>query len=316
MGIEDNFFESIAASYKRLESNRALEGLLSVFSLYLRLTDNGRLELANGHAETAFFLISDLATSQMCQKLDIPVKYYRRLPDEMKAVVANHDLKRQNGNSFLRGKGEWVRAFLSAEYVAYNNSAIAETVEHLLGKAEVQVKDFTLEETNMFLKLVSNEIWDVESGLKAGVMIGNSEVGMGSVSVEPFVFRQPCTNDLVVAREKRFRHAHIHLTAWELTRRMAEAVSESFRLASSILEKFLKCRAEPIEDPVAVIRQLAEARKFSQKLTDETVSNYFLEPERSRFGVINAFTRAAQGLAPLQRIEMERFAGTLLENPS
>jgi hypothetical protein len=29
--------------------------------------------------------------------------------------------------------------------------------------------------------------------------------------------------------------------------------------------------------------------------------------------VINAFTRAAQKLGPLQRIEVERFAGTLLE---
>jgi len=34
-----------------------------------------------------------------------------------------------------------------------------------------------------------------------------------------------------------------------------------------------------------------------------------------RFGVINAFTNAAQKLGPLQRIEMERFAGTLLEAP-
>jgi hypothetical protein len=34
-----------------------------------------------------------------------------------------------------------------------------------------------------------------------------------------------------------------------------------------------------------------------------------------RFGVINAFTNVAQKLGPLQRIEMERFAGTLLEAP-
>ena len=37
------------------------------------------------------------------------------------------------------------------------------------------------------------------------------------------------------------------------------------------------------------------------------------EPEPTRFGVTNAFTRAAQKLRPLQRIEVERFAGTLLE---
>ena len=84
---------------------------------------------------------------------------------------------------------------------------------------------------------------------------------------------------------------------------------------AEVITRFLKTREEPIEDPVETIRKIAEARKFSQKLTDEVVSSYLVEPEPNRFGVINAFTNAAQKLAPLQRIEMERFAGTLLEAP-
>jgi len=59
----------------------------------------------------------------------------------------------------------------------------------------------------------------------------------------------------------------------------------------------------------------AASRQFSQKLTDEVVSSYLIEPESNRFGLINAFANAAQKLGPLQRIEMERFAGTLLEAP-
>lgn len=100
-----------------------------------------------------------------------------------------------------------------------------------------------------------------------------------------------------------------------MTRRMAEAVSEGFSVASSVLNAFLKTREEPIPDPVETIRKVAEARKLSQKLTDEVVSSYLVEPDASRFGVINAFTNAAQKLGPLQRIDMERFAGTLLEAP-
>ena len=194
----------------------------------LRVSSSGAFELSNGDGPGKTYSLSEVATSQMCQKLEIPVKYYRRLPDEMKATVANFDIGRLNGNSYLlRGKGEWIRAFLSAEYVAYNNSEIAKTVQSLLGNGALTMKSFVLEETHMFLKIISDEIWDVESGLKAGIMIGNSEVGMGSVSVEPFVFRKPCTNDLIVSQEKSFRHAHIHLTAYELTRRMAEAASKS-----------------------------------------------------------------------------------------
>jgi hypothetical protein len=78
---------------------------------------------------------------------------------------------------------------------------------------------------------------------------------------------------------------------------------------------FLKTREEPIEDPVETIRQIAEARQFSQKLTDQVVSSYLVEPEPNRFGVINSFTNAAQKVGPLHRIEMERFAGTLVQAP-
>ena len=176
------------------------------------------------------FSLSEIATTQMCQKLEIPVKYYRRLSDEMKATVANFDLTRQNGKSFLlRGKAGWIRAFLSAEYVAYNNSQIAQTAESLLRDGALYVKSFVLEETHMFLKIISEDLVDREAGLKAGIMIGNSEVGMGSVSVEPFVFRKPCTNDLIVSREKSFRHAHIHLTHHELSYRMGEQSERPLR---------------------------------------------------------------------------------------
>jgi hypothetical protein len=280
----------------------------------VQILESGALALANGHGEPTHYAISDHATSQLCQRLEIPVPYYRRLPGEMKATVANFDIGRLKDKSYLlRGKGDWIRAFLSADYTPYDNKQIAETVQSLLGNGAITIKDFVLEETNLYLKLVSDEIVDRGAHLKAGIMIGNSEVGLGSVSVEPFVFRKRCTNDLIIADENSFRHAHIHFTASEFTRRMAEGFSHAFQVASSALDDFLRTHQEAIPHPLDVIRKIAEDRNMTQKFTDQVVSGYLAEPEQTRFGVINAFTRAAQGLAPIQRIEMERFAGTLLE---
>ncbi len=147
------------------------------------MSDGGALELAGANGNSGTFSLSDLAVSQICEKLEIPARYYRRLPREMQAVVANYDLGRQNSKSFLlRGKGEWIRAFLSSDYVDYNNTQIAETAETLLRNEALSVMSFVLEETHMFLKIISEEIWDVESGVKAGIMIGNSEVGYPSHS--------------------------------------------------------------------------------------------------------------------------------------
>ena len=66
---------------------------------------------------------------------------------------------------------------------------------------------------------------------------------------------------------KKFWHAHIHLTEYEMTRRMAEAVSEGFKLAGSALDSFLKTREEPVADPVQTIRKIAEARRKKRKTT-------------------------------------------------
>lgn len=227
--------------------------------------------------------------------------------------MANFDLERLSEDSFLlRGKGEWGRAFLSGQYVVYNNAQITETVQGLLGQTAVWVKTFILEETNMLLKIVTEDILIPRDGLKAVVMIGNSEVGLGSASIEPFVFRKSCTNDLVITQEKSFRHSHIHLNAAELNRRMAEEISHSFQMASSLLEAFLKTKEEPVHDPVETIRRPAAQRKLSQKFTNEVISSFQVKPDPSRFGMINAFTSAAQKLGTLQRIEVERFAGSLL----
>ena len=246
-----------------------------VSSSQLHVTRSGALELTDGPGLTGCYSLSDLATGQMCQRLGIPVGYYRRLPGEMKAQVANYDLRRLEDRSYLlRGKESLIRGFLSTEYVAYNNSQIAETVHALLGSAQVSVRAFVLEETHMFLKIISEEVVEPASGLKGGVVISNSEVGAASILVEPFVFRLPCTNDLIVSQEKTFRHAHTHLAAHELNHRMADGISEAFKVASSIMDKFLENQKEEVGDPIEAIQELAMARKLSRKFTDRVIDFY------------------------------------------
>lgn len=57
----------------------------------MRVSTAGPLELAYGNGATAQLALSDLAVSQICHKLEIPISYYRQLPGEMKALVANND---------------------------------------------------------------------------------------------------------------------------------------------------------------------------------------------------------------------------------
>jgi hypothetical protein len=60
---------------------------------------------------------------------------------------------------------------------------------------------------------------------------------------------------------------------------MAEAVSEGFKVASTVLDAFLKAREVDVVEPLEVIRKIAQERQFSQKFTDQVVSGYLAEPE-------------------------------------
>lgn len=55
-------------------------------------------------------------------------------------------------------------------------------------------------DTRMYIKVVNERIQtEVVPGdiVQAGILISNSEVGMGSVSVKPLIYRLVCTNGMV-----------------------------------------------------------------------------------------------------------------------
>src|SRR5437868_6655213 len=51
----------------------------------LWIGDNGELTAMNGGPAPDAFTLSDLATSQLCERLGVPTIYYRLLPSDMKA---------------------------------------------------------------------------------------------------------------------------------------------------------------------------------------------------------------------------------------
>ncbi len=280
----------------------------------LSMRSDGKLAILKENEVSDSFSLTELATGQLCQKLGIPVRYFHRLPDGMKAFVANYELHGidHSRHFLLRGRGDRIRAFLSARYVTYNNAQVIECLQALLKEAPVMIRRFILDDSQMYLKIVGLEMVEKTCGLKAGVMIGNSEVGLAPVSVEPFVYRQPCTNDLVVADEITYRHRHIHVKVSELAGRLAEAIKQAFDAAHSLSAAFRQSRDEVITEPVETIRRLGGQARLYEPFVDRVVESYDREPEPTLFGVINAFTRAAQELPPLARIEVERFAGRVL----
>jgi hypothetical protein len=76
-------------------------------------------------------------------------------------------------------------------------------------------------------------------------------------------------------------------------------------------------RQESVKDPVSTITTLMNRRKdlFTDEFKPTVVDAFERRPENSKYGVISAFTQAAQQLAYDKRIKLEKFAGDLMLRP-
>lgn len=278
----------------------------------LILTAAGSLEVRkNGHAES--FALSEYALGQLCQKLSIPVRYFRRLPSAIQSQLVNHDLRSVADDQFLlRGKADTVRAVLSDKYVAYNNSDVIEAVSLAVEQNGLVIKNFDLDDRALYIKLTTRTVVDEVLQLKAGVMISNSEVGFAQVAVEPFLYRKPCTNDLVVTETLAFRHRHLNFSSEKFNDRVAQGVTVAMQASESAVAAVWAADEKPVADPAAEIERLGKAWKLAKPTIEAAKTAYQEEPRATHWGLANSFTRAAQRLQPVQRIELERMAGRLI----
>ena len=141
--------------------------------------------------------------------LGIPAKYYdqmRKLKPELLAENVNAWFADREQSYMIRsmdyGNGRMARALLSDRYRRIDNMEIASAVLPLFaGQADMQVMSCEVTENRMYLKIVNKRLeTDVVPGdtVQGGVIISNSEVGLGAVSVQPLLYRLVCTNGMVV----------------------------------------------------------------------------------------------------------------------
>lgn len=158
--------------------------------------------------------MTENAHRQIGTHLNIPAKYYELMRKE------NPELLVQNVNSWLeknptrrlvRALDGDMRAFLSDRYHRIDNLDIAECVLPIISKMpDATIESCEVTDDRMYIKVVNPRIQaEVVPGdiVQSGMLISNSEVGLGGVVVQPLIYRLVCTNGMVVnaAGEKR-RH--------------------------------------------------------------------------------------------------------------
>ncbi len=165
--------------------------------------------------------------AQMADHLQIPKAYYDRMLAEDPALLTKNVnawlAKGSDDRRMIRTLDYEARAFLSPKYRPLDNYDLASAVLPVLQARGVQVMSAELTETRMYIKGIlpdlteplpeglawggHNSIVPLDAGrmvrreghLVAAIVISNSEVGAGTLRIEPSVFTTWCTNLAILA---------------------------------------------------------------------------------------------------------------------
>lgn len=139
--------------------------------------------------------IADTAHRQIGTRLGIPAKYYgKMLTEHPDLLVTNVNawFEREPTERMLRVLDGKVRAYLSNSYMRMDHYEIFASVLPVIGEIpDVQFVSCHITDNRMYIKAVDPHLTaEVAPGdtVKAGVVISNSEVGLGSVSVQPLIY--------------------------------------------------------------------------------------------------------------------------------
>ncbi|WIW69869.1 DUF932 domain-containing protein [Anaerosinus gibii] len=314
-------------------------------SLMITTNEHGQSQLDVDLGNTnQIFNVNDLTHQQIASRLQIPLKYYQKMRLEYPSLLdenINSWFSKNGERRMLRTLDTNIRAFLSDRYRRLDNLELAEAVLPIIKEmkgAEIVSADIT--DTHMYIKVINKKLKaevDVNDIVQAGIVISNSEVGLGSLKVEPLIYRLVCKNGLIVKdyAQKRYhvgKQVESEESAYEIYRdETLEADDKAFFMK---VQDTVRCAVDEAkfmlsvdklrqtkqqstgDDPIKTVELLADKYVLNQNERGGILRHFIMAGDNSKFGLINAITRSSQDIEDYNRAtELERLGGELLALP-
>lgn len=285
--------------------------------------------IPNGKDSTVQRLpLSRFALGQLCTKVGVPTRYIDKCIDSGRIDLAkdniNSWLEDYNKDLFIREYNGTVRGVLSSKYSVCDSHEILKVLEDAVDLSKYKIKGSFLNEERLHLRLVSTEMLPTDGeDLFAGLFINSSDVGRSILTVQFGIYKQVCTNGLVIAKAggTLFEQKHIGISADEFHQGLVASLANIDLLTEHAVEWVNRAKnrynhwsvetehPEDIEEFVAYIRQQTN---LSDDSAHKVISLMQTKYEDTRWGLINGITEVAQDFTLERRIELERIAGNML----
>jgi hypothetical protein len=300
-----------------------------------------RRPLDSGIADVTPFTSTPLFHRQLGASLGIPAKYYdrmRELQPELLAHNVNTWFQSEPPEKHtIRTLDGTARAYLSDRYRRIDNFQIAEAVLPIINEMEgARVESCEVTEDRMLLKIVNPRLTEeVTKGdvVQAGIVISNSEVGLGSVSVMPLIYRLICSNGCILADGIRKYHVGRQSEEdWELFSdatlvaddhalmlKLADIVRTAVDAAkfALIVNRLRDATEAKFTAPLVSVVELS-AKSFGLRDTEkQSVLEHLIRGnDLSLYGLSNAVTRTSQDVENYDRAtELERIGWDVITTP-
>lgn len=302
---------------------------------------NSRIVVEEGGGPSGYG-ITDLARRQLADKLKIPFVYFERMRADQPELLdsnVNTWLHSESDKRMLRTLDGRVRAVLSDRYRRLDNYELAEHVLPILQRLPgARFESVELTETRLYLKVVTPNVkFEVAPGdiVQAGVVVSNSEVGQGTLSVQPLVYRLVCRNGLIAA-DRALRKTHVgkaigsgadavvlfkedtlqaddHAFFLKVRDVVEAAVSEAtFLQVAQKMQRTMEVRLRA--DTARVVEVLADRYTLNEPERSGVLQHLIEGGDLSGYGLVNAVTHFSQDVQDYDRAtEFEALGGKLIE---
>lgn len=293
------------------------------------------------------FLIQSNTHNQLSQHLGIPKRYYDTMLGEAPELLANninHWFQSKPDRRMIRTLDNKARAYLSDRYRRLDNYDLAQAVLPVLQDADtaIRIESTEVTERRLYIKAifpqiegeikVPNKVGDV---VQAGIVISNSEIGQGSLKIEPLLFRQVNLNGIITSTTlNRYSIGRAIDNAEEgameiFSDATVEADNRAFYkkvqdiVRASLNDVAFKKAIEAVEvaagrilevPPVVVVERAANRFGLQEGEQQGILEHLIRGDDMSAWGLCNAITRASQDVESYDRAtEMERIGGRVIE---
>lgn len=183
--------------FSELEERNENRGDYSIYTKLCSVVSLGNvLNFRVGFKEQdEYFVITELAHRQICDWLGLPFKYYESFLVDKPTIflnMLNSLFSKIEDYRTLRVVNNKLIAFLSNYYLKYDDLELWRFANKLVSEARgLNILSAELTPEKIYIKIfdkrISAKMTD-ESIIYAGYLLSNSEVGLGSIKVEPLIY--------------------------------------------------------------------------------------------------------------------------------